>query len=42
MLISKIVMDNYWSPDDLGLTLVMSAIGHGGRIPLPESNNHEG
>ena len=41
-LISKIVKDNYWSPDDLGLTLVMSAIGHGGRIPLPGSNNHEG
>jgi hypothetical protein len=40
--ISKIVKDNYWSPDDLGLTLVMSAIGHGGRVPLPETNDHEG
>lgn len=41
-LIAKIVKDNYWSPNDLGLTLVISAIGHGGRVPLPHSNNHEG
>lgn len=40
--IARIVKEYYWSPNDLKLTMVISAIGHGGRIPLPDSNDHEG
>ncbi|XP_028399818.1 epsilon-sarcoglycan-like [Dendronephthya gigantea] len=36
------IVKKYWSPDDLGSTMVISAIGHGGRFPLPDSNDHEG
>lgn len=40
--IQKIVRDHYWPADDLVVTLVESALSRGGRIPLPNSNKHEG
>lgn len=36
------IVKNYWPEGDLKLTKVISAIGHGGRVPLPGSNTHEG
>lgn len=41
-IIRTIVYNNYWNASDLVVTRVESALSRGGRIPLPNSNKHEG